>query len=75
MQVKLEDFGGDIANLNFGVIELNKRHSKNTARIINNELFEALAGLLRDTGYNNAFETSITSSLVSVLNGVVYPKN
>ena len=74
-QVKLEDFGGDIANLNFGVIELNKRHSKNTARIINNELFEALAGLLRDTGYNNAFETSITSSLVSVLNGVVYTKN
>lgn len=74
-QIKLEDFGGDIANLNFGVIEVNKRLSQNTARLVNNELFESLAGLLRDTGYNKAFETSITNSLVTVLNGVVYPKN
>ena len=74
-KIKMEDFGDKIADLSIGVIEVNKRHSDKTAKLVNNELFEALAGLMRDTGYNKAFQTSLTNSVVSVLNGVVYPKN
>lgn len=74
-QVKLEDFGNKIADLSVGIVEVRKRNSEKTAKIVNAELFEAICELKGDVGFNNAFDTSISSSTISVLNGIVYPKN
>ena len=58
-------------------IELYKRNSKEKAVIINNDLFNTLLEITKDTRYNNAYKCHpITASNVLVWNeGIVSPYN
>lgn len=58
-----------IGNFQLGIIELYKRNSKETAKIVDQELFETLWKVTKDTRFNNAFKTEMPSS-----NIVIYGK-
>ncbi len=68
---------GEIGTITLNTIELYKRNSKEKAVIINNDLFNTLLEITKDTRYNNAYKCHpITASNVLVWNEcIVSPYN
>ncbi len=76
-KIKLTCGGSDVDTITLNTIELYKRNSDEKAIIINDDLFETLLEITKDTRYNNAYTCHpITATNVMVLDkGDVSPYN